>query len=113
MGASKTALTKTLSAMNHKETEETLQRSSSKKISTEGSSSATPSIVEEETQCNNDLNAHKDSLNHKFNLRDRKKICYNKKFGGFVLYKQEEGMEDFEAEEELKEVESLEGNSQQ
>lgn len=87
MGASKHAYNKTLSGLNQKESEETLLRSSSKKISTEGSSSATPSIVGEETQCNNDLNANKDSLNHKFNLRDRKKICYNKKFGGFVLYK--------------------------
>jgi hypothetical protein len=37
----------------------------------------------------------KDSLNHKFNLRDRNKICYNKKYGGFVLYKQGEDAEEW------------------
>ena len=46
------------------------------------------------------MNANKDSLNHKFNLRDRKKICYNKKFGGFVLYKPDEDMEGLDANEE-------------
>jgi hypothetical protein len=38
---------------------------------------------------------NKDSSNLKFTLRDRNKICYNKKFGGFVLYKQAEEAEEW------------------
>lgn len=44
--------------------------------------------------------------NHKFNLRDRKKICYNKKYGGFVYYKPEDDLEGGDKWLEEKENES-------
>jgi hypothetical protein len=39
-------------------------------------------------------------LTHRFNLRDRKKISYNKKYGGFVLVNPEADPQDSENEEE-------------
>lgn len=43
---------------------------------------------------------------HKFNLRDRKKIHYNKKYGGFVCYTKEEDLDENDLELEEKEIES-------
>lgn len=37
--------------------------------------------------------------NQRFNLRDRKKILYNKKYGEFVISNQDHEIEDIQAEE--------------
>ena len=76
--------------------------SSPQKGSTVGTSSGPTSTVAEDILINNDLgvtNVDDANMNHRFNLRDRKRICYNKKYGGFVLYNQEQDNADMERED--------------
>ena len=42
----------------------------------------------------------------KFNLRDRNKITYNKKYGAFVCYKPEDNLDDNEKYQEENKIES-------
>ena len=46
----------------------------------------------------------KEDLAHQFNLRDRKKICYNKKYGGFVYYKNGDEVDEANKLSELEEA---------
>ena len=65
-------------------------KSSAKKGSTEGTVSSKNSVIELQNLVEN-IEHHNDDLgsqtsNHQFNLRDRKKISYNKKYGEFVVF---------------------------
>lgn len=75
--------------------------SSPQKGSTEGTSSGPDSVVTDEHIQQQELcgNTNDDGSN-RFNLRDRKKICYNKKYGGFVFYNQDEAIEGIDNENE-------------
>jgi hypothetical protein len=62
----------------------------------------------------NEDQQQEENPNHKFNLRDRKKIFYSKKYGGFAYYRkgEEEGESDLESEEKENESSSKEQSQQ-
>lgn len=73
------------------------------KGSTEDSSSNLESIValEDQNLSSNDQSQQSDSQqNHRFNLRDRKKIALDKKDEVFVFYKQDDDIHSLSGEEE-------------
>ena len=62
-------------------------------------------MADDQQQSSNENSEASCSQNtHRFNLRDRKKICYNKKYGGFVFYKNDD---DIQVEEGLEEDEEM------
>jgi hypothetical protein len=42
---------------------------------------------------NDDHLPENEKIQGRINLRDRKNICYNKKYGGFLYYKQDDDVE--------------------
>ena len=100
MCAQRATKTKTLHKYDSKEREDT-PKLSAQKASTEGTSSGAESVIIDDNDHGNDdpsSNTANSQTGRKFNLRDRQKICYNKKYGNFILDKGDGDLEGTEVD---------------